>query len=73
MQDRTSSSFASNMIKLSVMKKMEYFASQDSLFSYSFYFDLNIWFRARQVMGTLDWTGPSGLLSKASRRNLLEK
>ena len=54
------------------MKKMEYFASQDPHSSYSSYFDLNIWFRARKVIGTLDkWT--PGPLSEASRRNLLEK
>ena len=54
------------------MKNMEYFASQDSRSSYSFYFDLNICFRARKVMGTLDKRTP-GPLSKAARRNLLEK
>ena len=48
---------------------MEYFASQGP---YSFYFDLNIWFRARKVIGTLDKLAP-GPLYKASRRNLLEK
>ena len=54
------------------MKKMEYFASQDPHSSYSFYFDLNISFRARKVIGTLNKRAP-GPLSKASRRNLLEK
>ena len=32
---------------------MEYFASQDPR-SYSFYFDLNIWFRAWKVIGILE-------------------
>ena len=73
MQDRNFNSIASNMIKLSVNeKKMEYFASQDPHYSYSFYFDLNIWFRAQKVIRTLDKRAP-GPLSKASRRNLLEK
>ena len=40
---------------------MEYFASQDPL-SYSLYFDLNIWFRARKVAGTFEKraSGPLG-------------
>ena len=50
---------------------MEYFASQDPHYSYSFYFDLNIWFRAQKVIGALDKRAP-GPLSKALRRNLLE-
>ena len=54
------------------MKKMKYFASRDPLSSYSFYFDLNIWFQARKVIGTLDKRA-LGPLSKAVRRNLLEK
>ena len=54
------------------MKKMEYFASQDPHTSYSFYLALNIWFRARKVIGTLDKRAP-GPLPKASKRNLLEK
>ena len=54
------------------MKQIEHFASQDPVSSYSFYFDLNIWFRARKVIGTLDKRAP-GPLSKAARRNLLEK
>ena len=60
------------MIKLSVNEKMEYFASEDPHYSYSFYFDLNIWFKAHKVTGTFDKRAP-GPLSKASRRNLLEK
>ena len=32
---------------------MEWFASQDPR-SYSLYFDLNIWFRARKVTGTFE-------------------
>ena len=36
---------------------MEYFASQDPR-SYSFYFDLNIWFRARKVNGTFEKQAP---------------
>ena len=60
------------MIKLSVDDKMKYFASQDPRSSYSFYVDLNIWFRARKVIGTLDKRAPDPL-SKAARRNLLEK
>ena len=55
MQDRNFNSFASNMIKLSVNEKMKYFACQDPRSSYSFYFDLNIWFRARRDFGQ---TGP---------------
>ena len=54
------------------MKNMEYFASQNPCPPYSSYFDLNIWFRAWKVLGTLDKRAP-GPLSKASRRNLLEK
>ena len=50
---------------------MEYFASQDP-HSYSFYFNLNIWFWARKGIGILDKPAP-GPLYKASRRNLLEK
>ena len=50
---------------------MEYFASQDPR-SYSFYFDLTFWFRAQKVIGTLDKLAP-GPVSKASRRNFLEK
>ena len=52
---------------------MKFFASQDPRSSYSFYFDLNIWFRAWKVIGTLDKRAPAGPLSKAARRNLLEK
>ena len=36
---------------------MEYFASQDPR-SYSLYFDLNIWFRARKVTGTFEKRAP---------------
>ena len=36
---------------------MEYFASQDPR-SYSLYFDLNIWFRARKVTGTFEKGAP---------------
>ena len=36
---------------------MEYFASQDPC-SYSFYFDLNIRFRARKVTGTFEKRAP---------------
>ena len=50
---------------------MEYLASQDPR-SYSFYFDLNIWFRAQKVIGISDKLAP-GPLHKASRWNLLEK
>ena len=39
---------------------MELFASQDPR-SYSFYFDLNIWFRARKVTGTLKQRAPDAL------------
>ena len=39
---------------------MEYFASQDPRSaSYSFYFDLNIWFPARKVIGTLEKRAPA--------------
>ena len=36
---------------------MELFASQDPR-SYSLYFDLNIWFRARKVTGTFEKRAP---------------
>ena len=36
---------------------MEYFVSQDPR-SYSLYFDLNIWFRARKVTGTFEKRAP---------------
>ena len=36
---------------------MEKFASQDPR-SYSLYFDLNIWFRARKVIGTFEKRAP---------------
>ena len=52
------------MIKLSVNEKMKYFASQDPRSSYSFYFDLNICFRARKVIGTLDKRAPGTRFSK---------
>ena len=38
---------------------MDYFASQDPR-SYSFYFDLNISFLARKVIGTLEKRVPAG-------------
>ena len=37
---------------------MELFASQDPR-SYSLYFDLNIWFRARKVTGTFEKRAPA--------------
>ena len=37
---------------------MEYFAIQDPRFN-SFYFDLNIWFRAPKVIGTLEKRAPA--------------
>ena len=40
---------------------MEQFASQDRR-SYSLYFDLNIWFRARKVTGTFEQRAPGPLL-----------
>ena len=43
-------------------KKMELFASQDPR-SYSFYFDLNIWFRACKVTGTFEKRAPGRLLN----------
>ena len=43
------------------MKNMEYFASQNPRPPYSFYFDLNIWFRAWKVLGTLDKRAPGPL------------
>ena len=58
MQDRNFNSFSSNMIKLSVNEKMKYFASKDPSCSYPFYFDLNICFRDRKIIGTLDKRGP---------------
>ena len=54
------------------MKKMKYFAIQDPRSSYFVNVDLNIWFRARKVIGTLDKRAP-GPFSKVVRRNLLEK
>ena len=39
---------------------MELFASQDPR-SYSLYFDLNIWFRARKVTGTFEKRAPDRL------------
>ena len=39
---------------------MEYFACKDPR-SYSLYFDLNIWFRARKVIGTLQKRAPDML------------
>ena len=37
---------------------MELFASQDPR-SYSLFFDLNIWFRAREVTGTFEKRAPA--------------
>ena len=68
MQDRGFNSFASNMIKLSVNEtKWSSFLSQDPR-SYSFYFDLNIWFRARKVSGTFEKRAPAGSLEKEAAR-----
>ena len=39
------------------MKQMQSFASQDRHF-FSWYFDLNIWFRARKVTGTFEKPAP---------------
>ena len=39
---------------------MEWFAGQDPR-SYSLYFDLNIWFRARKVTGTFEKRAPDPL------------
>ena len=44
---------------------MELFASQDPR-SYSLYFDLNIWFRARKVTGTLEKRVPDPKMEKTS-------
>ena len=44
---------------------MEYFASQDPRFN-SFYFDLNIWFRARKVIGTFEKRAPVPVNRKVS-------
>ena len=41
---------------------MELFASQDPR-SYSLYFDLNIWFRARKVTETFEKRAPGRLLN----------
>ena len=41
---------------------MEQFVSQDPR-SYSLYFDLNIWFRARKVTGTFEKRAPDELLA----------
>ena len=42
---------------------MELFASQDPR-SYSLYFDLNIWFRARKVTGTFEKRAPDQVKHK---------
>ena len=57
-------SFASNVIKLSVneTKWSSLLNCQDPC-SYSFYFDLNIWFRARKVIGTFEKRAPGHLKS----------
>ena len=48
---------------------MDYFTSQDQR-SYSFYFDLNIWFRARKVIGTLEKRAPSRIEAIPGRSTL---
>ena len=49
---------------------MELFASQDPR-SYSLYFDLNIWFRARKVTGTFEKRAP-GLFSLRTAPHYLD-
>ena len=44
---------------------MDDFASQDP-HSYSFYFNLNIWFRARQVIGALEKRAPGPVIRAKS-------
>ena len=49
---------------------MEWFAGQDPR-SYSLYFDLNIWFRARKVTGTFEKRAPGPLLKRLKSTNAL--
>ena len=59
MQDRSFNSFASNMIKLSVNEtKWSILLARTGALIF-FYFDLNIWFRARKVIGTLEKRAPA--------------
>ena len=46
---------------ISLLNKMEYFASQDPR-SYSLYFDLNTWFRARKVTGNFEKRAPEPVI-----------
>ena len=52
---------------------MEQFVSQDPR-SYSLYFDLNIWFRARKVTGTFEKRAPgASTIAKLMRVNFFAK
>ena len=50
---------------------MELFASQDPR-SYSLYFDLNIWFRARKVTGTFEKRAPGPVFTGISEKKPLQ-